>query len=204
MRWTESQSVLDLMEWLDGNSLRDRVLMVLGLGVLLFGLMYALVWRGALQNMEIQDAQIAQLLAELDQQSGLLLDKPKLTAQLETLQARLPELQRALPSGAEQANLLARLHELLQVKNTSLAQFTPQKPRNLEVMGVLPVRMDVGGQADLLAQIPNDIARLSRQVNIEEFEILHDAQQRRWRFQAVLLAYSQLYPDLPLNSEAPQ
>ena len=88
-----------------------------------------------------------------------------------------------------------------------LAEFRPWAlfdARNLEVMGVLPVRMDVGGQADLLAQIPNDIARLSRQVNIDEFEILHDAQQRRWRFQAVLLAYSQLYPDLPLNSEAPQ
>jgi Tfp pilus assembly protein PilO len=122
----------------------------------------------------------------------LLLRQPELEKQLATLRYQLPQLQKSLPTERQVADLLSRINMVIQSENTLLQEFVPQPSIPLEVMQVVPVRVVAYGIGESLAQFPNRLAKLSRQVNLKNFEIVALDNNERWRLTGTIQAYTQL------------
>jgi Tfp pilus assembly protein PilO len=104
----------------------------------------------------------------------------------------LPELQKSLPTERQVADLLSRINMVIQSENTLLQEFVPQPSIPLEVMQVVPVRVVAYGIGESLAQFSNRLAKLSRQVNLKNFEIVALDNSEQWRLTGTIQAYTQL------------
>jgi type IV pilus assembly protein PilO len=168
------------------------VLAWLVLGVLGF----FVFWSSSLDRSMQLETDIQESLARLHSQSALLLEAPKVEAELAVLEAQLPVLKTALPSERELASLLARINEMILDQGLRLAEFTPQPPLNKEVMRVVPVKVSVRGEGKAISSLPNHIASLSRQVSLKEFEMVVEPTSGVWQIVGELNAYAQLPANL--------
>jgi Tfp pilus assembly protein PilO len=170
----------------------NRISIVLGMWVVLAIVCFLIFWKDGFEanarlEMEIQDS-----LTRLDSQSLLLLEAPAIEGKLAQLEAQLPTLTMALPTERELASLLGRINETILAQELSLSEFTPQESVDKEVMRVVPVKLRVRGQGIAIAKLPNQIASLSRQVSLKEFEMSVLPDSEGWQLDGELNAFAQL------------
>lgn len=170
----------------------NRLCIVLGMWVVLAIVCFLLFWKNGLETnarleMEVQDS-----LTRLDSQSLLLLEGPAIEGKLVQLEVQLPMLTMALPTERELASLLGRINETILTQELSLSEFTPQEAVDKEVMRVVPVKLRLRGSGVAIAQLPNQIASLSRQVSLKEFEMFVLPDSGGWQLDGKLNAFAQL------------
>ena len=184
-----------LMEDLPFLGVPQRVSIVLVSWVLLAIASYAVFWMGSMDENKRLDGEIRSALTRLESQSMLLLEAPVIEGKLAQLEQQLPQLTLALPTERELASLLGRINEMILGQSLSLSEFTPQAPVNKEVMRAVPVKVRVRGPGAAIAKLPNEIASLSRQVSLKEFEMSVIAESGAWQMNGELTAFAQLPTD---------
>lgn len=200
MRLDES-SVNELLQDLPNWQLSRRIL-VIAVCWLVFGLgFFLLFWQQSLKSNELLDTDIRSALSRLDTQSQMLLERPAIEAELIVLEAQLPVLKMALPSERELASLLERINGMILDHGLRLSQFKPDMPQNQEVMRVVPVVLSVRGEGATVAQLPNYIASLTRQVRLKNFEMSVMPDSRGWQLNGLLNAFAQLPASAPSAKE---
>ena len=175
----------------------NRILLVLGVWVVLGIVCFLLFWKHSLDANSRLEMEIQGSLTRLDAQSLLLLEAPAIEAKLVQMEAQLPALTVALPTERELASLLGRINEVILDQELSLSEFTPQKSVDQEVMRVVPVKVRVRGQGGAIAKLPNQIASLSRQVSLKEFEMSVLPDSGDWQMNGELNAFVQLSANAP-------
>lgn len=171
---------------------RERVMAVAGMGFVLLVLCYALLWRGQLSQSDINQRTIAELVTQLESQSALLVEQPAIEEELAKLRVEVPALQRSLPNDKELTVFLSRLNAAVQGSALKLAEFEPTEAKNMEVMRVVPVKLGVSGSGRAMSHFPNLIAGLTRQANLDSFELEWLQDEKTWVLNGVLNAYAQL------------
>ncbi|HEX4856432.1 MAG TPA: type 4a pilus biogenesis protein PilO [Limnobacter sp.] len=156
---------------------------------------FLLSWQDSLQDNLRMEGEIQSSLARLESQSRLISDGPLIEAELAGLESQLPVLKMALPTERELASLLVRINDLILANDMKLAEFTPQPPVNQEVMRVVPVKINLRGEGSVISQLPNHIARLSRQVSMKQFEMSQLPGSSSWQVTGELNAFAQLPPE---------
>lgn len=171
----------------------SRRMLVIALCWLFFGGgFFFLFWQQSLESNARLDGDIHTTLGRLNAQSKMLVERPAIEAELSELEAQLPVLKMALPTERELASLLERINEMILNHGLRLSQFKPDAPENQEVMRVVPVVLTVRGEGTTVAQLPNYIASLSRQVRLKSFEMSVLPDNRGWQLNGLLNAFAQL------------
>lgn len=173
-------------------TVRQRVAIASGLGVMLMLIFYFTFWQVQMESLGINDANIRDRHARLTVQSNTLLERVTVDAQLAVLEARLPVLKQALPSDKDLAALLDDINRLIRLKELDLVEFRPDEAVDLEVMKRVPVKVNVAGLGNTLAKLPVNIADLSRQITFAKFEATSQDGGQRWRMVGELHAFAQL------------
>ncbi|HEY1059201.1 MAG TPA: type 4a pilus biogenesis protein PilO [Limnobacter sp.] len=173
---------------------RERAAVVAGVGLALLVLCYLVLWRGQLEQSDINQKAIAELVTQLEGQSALLVEQPAIEEELAKLRVEIPALQKSLPNDKELTVFLSRLNAGVQGSELKLAEFEPTEAKNLDVMRVVPVKVGVSGSGRAMSRFPNLIAGLSRQANLESFELQWLQDEKTWVLSGVLNAYAQLVP----------
>lgn len=181
-------------------SFPKRLLVIAAVWLTLLMIGYFLFWKHDLETSQRLEMSIQESLGRLNLQSQLLLEAPTIEAQLAQLELQLPLLKMALPTERELASLLERINELILDQKLKLIDFTPGEPINQEVMRIVPVKVSVHGEGDAISRLPNQIASLSRQVSLKEFEMALVPESRTWKMTGALNAYAQL-PTMTPQSE---
>lgn len=184
-----------------------RILLVLAIWLALATSAFFVFWQEDLEQARQAETEIQASLAQLKGQSQLLLEQPAIELELAELELLLPELKKTLPSERELASLLGRINEMILDNSLRLAEFTPQKHQDLEVMRRVPVKVMVRGEGTSIAKLPNHIASLSRQVTMKEFEMSLIPESGVWQLNGELNAFAQPVAGpagTPLNLEATQ
>lgn len=181
-----------LLEDLPLLGVPQRVALVLGAWFLSGLLCFLVFWMGSIEDNTRLDADIRNSLTSLESQSLLLLEAPAIEDKLAQLEAQLPVLTLALPTERELASLLGRINEMILRQSLSLTEFTPQQPVDKEVMRAVPVKVRVRGSGAAIAKLPNEIASLSRQVSLKEFEMSVLPESGAWQMNGELTAFAQL------------
>jgi len=191
----------ELLQDLPNWRLPQRILVIL-VSWLVFGVsFFFLFWQQSLESNARMDADIRSALARLNTQSQMLVERPAIEAELTVLEAQLPMLKKALPSERELASLLERINAMILDHGLHLSQFKPDAPENLEVMRVVPVELRVQGEGVKVAQLPNYIASLTRQVRLKNFEMLVMPDNSGWQLNGQLNAFAQLRVSKPQSEE---
>lgn len=171
----------------------SRRLLVIAVCWVVFGVgFFFLFWQQSLDSNARLDEDIRSALTRLNTQSHMLVERPAIEAQLTVLEAQLPVLKMALPSERELASLLERINAMILDNGLRLSQFKPEAPENLEVMRVVPVVLSVRGDGVTVAQLPNYIASLTRQVRLKNFEMQVMPDNAGWQLNGQLNAFAQL------------
>lgn len=171
----------------------SRRLLVISMCWVVFGVgFFFLFWQQSLESNARMDADIRSALARLNTQSHMLVERPAIEAQLTVLETQLPVLKMALPSERELASLLERINAMILDHGLRLSQFKPEAPENQEVMRVVPVLLSVRGEGATVAQLPNYIASLTRQVRLKNFEMQVMPDNEGWQLNGQLNAFAQL------------
>lgn len=187
----------DLANELSNLTFPQRLLLIVGIWFAMLLLAFFLFWKSHLDTSASFELSIQDSLSRLNVQSQLLLDRPAIEAELAQLEVQLPLLKMALPTERELASLLGRINDVILDNDLKLAEFNPMPPLNQEVLRVVPVKVSVRGQSGSIAQLPNYIAALSRQVSLKEFEMLHLQDGDSWQLTGELNAFAQLPTNLP-------
>ena len=188
----DEMNLNDLIQDLPNWQLSRRLL-VISVCWVVFGVgFFFLFWQQSLESNARMDADIRSALARLNTQSHMLVERPAIEAQLTVLEAQLPVLKMALPSERELASLLERINAMILDNGLRLSQFKPEAPENLEVMRVVPVVLSVRGDGVTVAQLPNYIASLTRQVRLKNFEMQVMPDNAGWQLNGQLNAFAQL------------
>lgn len=186
-----------LLEDLPLLSIPNRIFLVLGMWIVIGILCFLIFWKDSLDANSRLEMEIQSSLTRLDSQSLLLLEAPAIEAKLARLETQLPVLTSALPTERELASLLGRINEMMLEQELSLSEFTPQESADKEVMRVVPVKVRVRGQGGAIAKLPNQIASLSRQVSLREFEMSVLPDSKGWQLNGELNAFAQLSTNAP-------
>jgi type IV pilus assembly protein PilO len=152
---------------------------------------FLMFWQDDLEQARQAETEIQTSLDKLTAESQLLLEQPAIELELAELELLLPELKKTLPSEQELASLLGRINEMILDNTLRLAEFTPQKHQELEVMRRVPVKLTVRGEGASIARLPNHIASLSRQVTMKEFEMVLIPESGVWQLSGELNAFAQ-------------
>ena len=185
-------NVNELLQDLPNWQLSRRML-VIAASWLVFGVgFFFLFWQQSLESNAHLDAEIRSALARLNTQSQMLVERPAIEAELTVLEAQLPVLTMALPSERELASLLERINAMILDHGLRLSRFKPETPENQEVMRVVPVLLSVRGEGATVAQLPNYIASLTRQVRLKNFEMQVMPDNAGWQLNGQLNAFAQL------------
>jgi type IV pilus assembly protein PilO len=168
-----------------------RMLLVVALWMVLATGAFFVVWQDDLEQARQAETEIQTSLDKLKAESQLLLEQPAIELELAELELLLPELKKTLPSERELASLLGRINEMILDNSLRLAEFTPQKHQDLEVMRRVPVKLTVRGEGASIAKLPNHIASLSRQVTMKEFEMSLIPESGVWQLSGELNAFAQ-------------
>ena len=192
--WKNLGKQLHLLSW------QQRTGIVAAAWVVVVSLAYAVWWRDQLEQVEQQHVQVADSMSRLLQKSNLLLEQPSIEIELAKLRSQLPVLQQALPSDRELADLLDRIHRVIQNNGMGLTEFVPAEPTNQEVMRVVPVNLAVSGEGRDVSRLPNHVAQLTRQATLKDFDVNLSEKGGVWRLQGTLQAYAQL----PANTNPPE
>lgn len=180
----------------------SRRMLVIAVCWLVFGVgFFFLFWQQSLESNARLDADIRSALARLSTQSQMLVDRPAIEAELIALEAQLPVLKMALPSERELASLLERINAMLLDHGLRLSQFKPETAEHQEVMRVVPVVLSVRGEGATVAQLPNYIASLTRQVRLKNFEMSVMPDNSGWQLNGLLNAFAQLPAGTPQAQE---
>lgn len=180
----------------------SRRLLVIAVCWVVFGVgFFFLFWQQSLDSNARLDEDIRSALTRLNTQSHMLVERPAIEAQLTVLEAQLPVLKMALPSERELASLLERINAMILDNGLRLSQFKPEAPENLEVMRVVPVVLSVRGDGVTVAQLPNYIASLTRQVRLKNFEMQVMPDNDGWQLNGQLNAFAQLPVSTPKAQE---
>ncbi|WP_370262835.1 type 4a pilus biogenesis protein PilO [Limnobacter sp.] len=174
--------------------LRHKVAIGLAIWALVLLGFFMLSWRGLIMQMHTNHAEIADRHQRLDAQSALLVNRVAIQQELLALEARLPALQRALPTDREMASLLDKINQMLRKQSLVLNDFTPKSMQDQEVMRLLPVTLSADGRGPDMARVPLNLARLSRQVRLANFEMVEQPNTGQWRLTGELHAFAQLGP----------
>ena len=187
----------DLPNWNVG-----RRMAVIGVCWLVFGVgFFFLFWQESLDSNVRLDAEIRSALTRLNTQSQMLLERPAIETELTALEAQLPVLKQALPSERELASLLERINGMILDHGLWLSEFKPDAAVNEEVMRVVPVALSVRGEGASVAQLPNYIAGLTRQVRLKNFEMSVMPDNSGWQLTGLLNAFAQLPAGAPPAKE---
>lgn len=188
----DEMNLNDLIQDLPNWQLSRRLL-VISVCWVVFGVgFFFLFWQQSLESNARMDADIRSALARLNTQSHMLVERPAIEAQLTVLEAQLPVLKMALPSERELASLLERINAMILDHGLRLSRFKPETPENQEVMRVVPVLLSVRGEGATVAQLPNYIASLTRQVRLKNFEMQVMPDNAGWQLNGQLNAFAQL------------
>lgn len=188
----DEMNLNDLIQDLPNWQLSRRLL-VISVCWVVFGVgFFFLFWQQSLESNARIDADIRSALARLNTQSHMLVERPAIEAQLTVLEAQLPVLKMALPSERELASLLERINAMILDHGLRLSRFKPETPENQEVMRVVPVLLSVRGEGATVAQLPNYIASLTRQVRLKNFEMQVMPDNAGWQLNGQLNAFAQL------------
>lgn len=188
----DEMNLNDLIQDLPNWQLSRRLL-VISVCWVVFGVgFFFLFWQQSLESNARMDADIHSALARLNTQSHMLVERPAIEAQLTVLEAQLPVLKMALPSERELASLLERINAMILDHGLRLSRFKPETPENQEVMRVVPVLLSVRGEGATVAQLPNYIASLTRQVRLKNFEMQVMPDNAGWQLNGQLNAFAQL------------
>lgn len=188
----DEMNLNDLIQDLPNWQLSRRLL-VISVCWVVFGVgFFFLFWQQSLESNARMDADIRSALARLNTQSHMLVERPAIEAQLTVLEAQLPVLKMALPSERELASLLERINAMILDQGLRLSRFKPETPENQEVMRVVPVLLSVRGEGATVAQLPNYIASLTRQVRLKNFEMQVMPDNAGWQLNGQLNAFAQL------------
>ena len=152
---------------------------------------FLMFWQDDLEQARQAETEIQTSLDKLTAESQLLLEQPAIELELAELELLLPELKKTLPSEQELASLLGRINEMILDNTLRLAEFTPQKHQELEVMRRVPVKLTVRGEGASIARLPNHIDSLSRQVTMKEFEMVLIPESGVWQLSGELNAFAQ-------------
>ena len=180
----------------------SRRLLVIAVCWVVFGVgFFFLFWQQSLDSNARLDEDIRSALTRLNTQSHMLVERPAIEAQLTVLEAQLPVLKMALPSERELASLLERINAMILDHGLRLSRFKPETPENQEVMRVVPVLLSVRGEGATVAQLPNYIASLTRQVRLKNFEMQVMPDNAGWQLNGQLNAFAQLPVSKPQIEE---
>ncbi|MCQ8895310.1 type 4a pilus biogenesis protein PilO [Limnobacter humi] len=170
--------------------------------LVLLVLLYVALWRGQLEQSALNQQAIADLVSQLEKQSALLVEQPTIEDELAKLRVEIPALQKSLPDDKELTIFLSRLNATVQGSELKLAEFEPTEAKNLDVMRVVPVKVGVSGSGRAMSRFPNLVASMTRQANLDSFELQWRSTEKSWVLSGVLNAYAQLVPtqDKPESS----
>jgi len=195
---------INLNEWIQDlpNWKVRRRMAVIGACWLVFGVgFFFLFWQQSLESNVRLDSDIRGALTRLNAQSQMLVERPAIESELAALEAQLPVLKQALPSERELASLLERINGMILDHGLWLSEFKPEAAVNQEVMRVVPVMLNVRGQGATVAQLPNYIASLTRQVRLKNFEMSVMPDNSGWQLNGLLNAFAQLPASVPQAKE---
>jgi Tfp pilus assembly protein PilO len=204
----DEMSVSTILAELPYISRGNRIVLVIGAWLILSFVCLFWLWKPDLSMSTQLETTIQETLSRLNTQSALLLDEPLITAELQELESQVPILKKALPSERELASLLERINQTILDYQLTLSEFTPLPPIDGEVMRIVPVKLSVRGNGESISQLPNHIAKLSRQVSMKEFELSILPNSVEWQMTGQLKAYAQLpvnlTPEAGATNKKPQ
>lgn len=187
----DNWSVNEAADYLLELGVAKRLLLTVSLWLAMGIGAFLMFWQDDLEQARQAETEIQTSLDKLKAESQLLLEQPAIELELAELELLLPELKKTLPSEQELASLLGRINEMILDNTLRLAEFTPQKHQELEVMRRVPVKLTVRGEGASIARLPNHIASLSRQVTMKEFEMVLIPESGVWQLSGELNAFAQ-------------
>ena len=96
---------------------------------------------------------------------------PELEREIETLQAKLKDVQRILPTGQETGELLAWIKNLGDQSNLDLKSFNPRGLNPVEFYKEFPIDMNVVGKYHDLGIFLDKVSKYERIINVDKLKI---------------------------------
>lgn len=124
------------------------------------------------EQIEAQDAKIAELEAKIAEGRAAQEQLPRFREEVRQLELELDKLLRILPARRNTPDLLRRIRALTEQGDFTLKRFTPGTMTDLEFYSEYPIAIDLDGGYHNLALLFDRVSRFSRIINIEQLNVI--------------------------------
>jgi type IV pilus assembly protein PilO len=143
----------------------------IGLGAVLLGVFYFMVYDGMLTEEKSKTKQLNDLKQQIQQLEVTAAKLSEFQREVAVLEQKLEQLKRILPPEKETPDLIRKLQNLAAESNLRIRQFNPQPVRTQEFYQEYPINLEVDGNYHNLALFFDRVGRLSRLVNAGNIKV---------------------------------
>lgn len=151
--------------------LKHKIAAVAGCIVVLAAVYVFLLYKPALEDLEIKRTELTELQARHAEQKKLLANLPKFRKELEALQLKFEQSLKLLPNTREIPSLLSNISTMAQECGLNIELFQPKPEIRRDFYAEIPVMMRVQGKYHEFGYFCDRISKLPRIVNISDITL---------------------------------
>ena len=159
-----------VQEILEGP-LQIRLAIFFGSILLLVGGFWYFFYSSVGEELEVATTEVDTIKQEIAEKTGIAANLDKFEGEVARLDAELNRALRELPDKREIDRLLDRISDKARDAGLEIRLFQPQGERLRDFYAEVPVQIEVRGTYHELASFFDEVAHLSRVVNVEDFKM---------------------------------
>jgi type IV pilus assembly protein PilO len=176
-----------------------------GLGAVLFGLIYWKVVQPLKDDIQGQENRLEELQHKIQEGRAAQAQLPKFREEVHQLELELDKLLRILPARRNTPDLLRRIRALAEQGDFNLKDFKPGLLTDKDFYSEWPITVDLDGGYHQLALLFDRVGRFSRIINVTDLTINATGQGKTSQptISATFIAKTFVYKEPDLSAPAP-